>query len=449
MNHEMDKDELREFLLHSPEKQLVEEIDDIHPADILDLLHNEENQDDVKNILIRLPESIVAEIIDEAEDEEKFEILNNFPDSKQRKIVQEMSSDELTDLVGHLDEEQSKKILEKMTVEEAADVRQLLTYAPDTAGGIMATEFISIKDNMTVKDTLEYLQTAAPDAETAYYIYVVDNIGILKGVVSLREIVVTSFDTKISDIMNTNVINVTFDKDQEEVGHMFEKYGLLTIPVVDYKDMMLGIVTVDDIMQILRDETTEDIHRLAGIDEGEKVDGTVKESVKSRLPWLYVNLLTAILASATVSLFEGTISKVVILATFMPIVAGMGGNAGTQTLTIIVRGIALGQLNFENAKRIFFKEIGVGICTGVATGLAIAVLAALWAGKPIFGLVIGLAMILNMTAATMAGYLVPVVLKKLKIDPALASAVFVTTVTDVLGFFFFLGLATLFLPFLT
>nr|WP_242977350.1 magnesium transporter [Clostridium fallax] len=444
----MDKNELKKFLLHAPQKELVDAVDDIHPADILDLLHDDENQYYIKTILQRLPESIVAEIIDEAEDEEKFEILSKFSDSKQRKIVQEMSSDELTDLVGHLDEEQSKKILEKMTQEEAEDVRQLLTYAPDTAGGIMATEFISIKENMTVKDTLEYLQTAAPDAETAYYIYVLDNVGILKGVISLREIVITSFDTKISEIMNTNVINVTFDTDQEQVGHMFEKYGLLTIPVVDYKDMMLGIVTVDDIMQILRDETTEDIHRLAGIDEGEKVDGTIGQSVKSRLPWLYINLLTAILASATVSLFEGTISKVVILATFMPIVAGMGGNAGTQTLTIIVRGIALGELTFENAKRIFFKEIIVGISTGAATGLAIAILAAIWAGKPIFGVVIGLAMILNMTAATMAGYLVPVALKKLRIDPALASAVFVTTVTDVLGFFFFLGLATLFLPYL-
>lgn len=446
MKIEMDNNQLKEFLLNTPRKELIESIEDIHPADILDTLH--EYEDDILPILIDLPEEIIAAIIDEAEDEEKFNILSKFPESKQKAIVQEMSSDELANLVGNLDEEESEKILEKMNEEDAEDVRQLLTYAPDTAGGIMATEFITIQETMSVKETLKYLQKVAPDAESAYYLYVTDDKNTLKGVVSLREMVISPFDTIISEIMNKNVISVPYDMDQEEVGHIFEKYGFLTIPVVDYKDNLLGIVTVDDIMQILRDETTEDIHRLGGVAEGEKINGTLIESVKSRLPWLFVNLLTAILASATVSLFEGTISKVVILATFMPIVAGMGGNAGTQTLTIVVRGIALGELTFENSKRIFFKEIGVGLANGVAIGVAIAILGSLWAGKPIFGLVIGLAMILNMTAATMAGFIVPVILKKLKIDPALASAVFVTTVTDVLGFFFFLGLATLFVTYL-
>ncbi|MGG7162779.1 magnesium transporter [Clostridium ihumii] len=447
MNIEIDKENLKEFLLYSSLEEINENIEDIHPADILDVIH--ENEELIWDILGKIPEWMIAQIIDEEEDDDKkFEILNKFPESKQRKIVEDMSSDELADLLGTLDEEQSNKLLGIMPKEDAEDVRQLLTYDPDTAGGIMATEFISINESMCVKETLKYLQEVAPDAETAYYMYVIDNNEMLKGVVSLREIVVSPFDTPISEIINTNVISLTYDMDQEEVAHMFEKYGFLLMPVVDHNDKMLGIVTVDDIMEILRDETTEDIHRLAGMDEGEKVNGTMIESVKSRLPWLFVNLVTAIIASSVVNLFQGTISEVVILATFMPIVAGMGGNAGTQTLTLIVRGIALGELTGENSRKIFFKELGVGFTNGISVGLVAALIGMIWAGKPIFGLVLGTAMILNMTAATTAGFLVPVILKKLKVDPALASAVFVTTCTDVLGFFFFLGLSTVFIQYL-
>jgi magnesium transporter len=220
------------------------------------------------------------------------------------------------------------------------------------------------------------------------------------------------------------------------------------MPVVDENKRMLGIVTVDDIMEILRDETTEDIYRLAGVQEGERVGGSVRESVRSRLPWLYINLITAIAASLTVSLFEGTIQKVVTLASFMPIVAGMGGNTGTQTLAIIVRSIALGELTVENAKKVLVKEIGTGIIMGFAVGVVAAVIGLVWVGNMVFGIVIGTAMLLNMMVAVFAGFIVPVTLKKLKIDPALASAVFVTTVTDVLGFFFFLGLATVFISYL-
>ena len=335
-----------------------------------------------------------------------------------------------------------------MDKEDRDDVNKLLSYKPDTAGGIMATEFVSIRENKTIEKTLKYLQKEGPEAETAYYLYVVDNDDILKGVVSLRDIVCNDFNTKISDITNTNVISVPYYMDQEEVAQEFKKYGFLTIPVVDEKNKILGIVTVDDIVDVMEEETTEDIHRLGGVDEEERVDGTLKESIKSRLPWLIVNLVTAILAASVVGIFEGTISKVVTLATFMPIVAGMGGNAGTQSLTIVVRGIALGELTGENAKRVFLKELLVGLTTGIAIGFIIAVLGFIWEGNVIFGIVIGVAMILNMMVATMAGYIVPVILKKLKIDPALASAVFVTTVTDVLGFFFFLGLATAFINYL-
>lgn len=207
--------------------------------------------------------------------------------------------------------------------------------------------------------------------------------------------------------------------------------------------VMLGIITVDDVMEILREEHTEDLYRLAGLGEGEKLTGSVGNSIRSRLPWLLVNLVTALMAAATVSLFESTISRIVALATFMPIVAGMGGNAGTQTLTMIIRGIALGELTLENSRQVLMKEIYVGMINGILLGLIVALLGYLWVGNAAFGFVIGIAMLLNLMVSTISGYFVPVTLKKLNIDPALASGVFVTTVTDVLGFFFFLGLATL------
>ena len=446
MKLNMNKEELRKFLLHAPQASIIKYVESIHPVDILDVLRD--YPEDKEDILYRLPEGLIADIIDEADDEEKYSILMEFSENKQKNIVEEMSSDELTDLLGMLDEEKANKILEKMTDEDARKVRQLLSYDPDTAAGIMATEFVALKENMTVEETLKYLQKYGEENENIYDLYVVDNFDKLKGVISLKELVTKNFNTRISDVIHTKIEGIPYNTDQEEVGHRFEKYGYLTMPVVDNSNRLLGVVTFDDVMQILRDETTEDIHRLGGVDEGEKVDGSLKDSVKSRLPWLIVNLVTAILAAAVVGMFEGTIQAVVSLATFMPIVTGMGGNAGTQTLTIIVRGLALGELNFKNMKKVFFKEIGVGVVTGVVIGFIIGVLGYIWEGNFMFGIIISVAMLLNMIVATITGYLVPVVLKKFKVDPALASSIFVTTFTDVLGFFFFLGLATLLIQYL-
>ena len=446
MKEELNEKDLLERLLNYTQEELEEKIEDIHPADVLDLLHD--NEDDFFKILKRFPNWFIAAILEEEEDEEKYEILKKFSESEQKKILGEMSSDELTDLVGVLDEEETRSVLKKINEEDRKDVYKLLSYEPDTAGGIMATEFVSIRENKTIEKTLKYLQKEAPDAESAYYLYVINKENVLKGVVSLRDVVCNDFDTKISEITNTNVISVPYYMDQEEVAIKFEKYGFMTMPVVDENNKILGIVTVDDIVEVMQEETTEDIHRLGGVDEEEKVDGSLRDSIKSRLPWLIVNLITAILAASVVGAFEGTISQVVTLATFMPIVAGMGGSTGTQSLTIVVRGIALGELDKDNGMRIFIKELLVGLTTGVVIGAIIAVLGFIWERNFVFGIVIGLAMILNMMVATMSGFIVPVILKKLKVDPALASAVFVTTVTDVLGFFFFLGLATMFISYL-
>lgn len=441
-----DKNQILEFILESPFETILEQIDEIHPVDFLEALG--EFDDDPLIILEKLPDEYVALLLDYAEDDEKFNLLSLFSKNRQAQIISEMSSDELVDLLGTLDEDEQNEIITNMNTEEVEEVKTLLSYDPESAGGIMATEFISIKETDTVNETINYLRTMAPDSETPYYIYVVDDLDVLKGVVPLRQIIVSTPDTLIKDIMIENIISAPVDMDQEEVSHIFEKYGFMAIPVVDHNGEILGIITVDDVMEIMKEEYTEDMFRLAGLDEEEKVAGTVIGAIKSRLPWLLVNLVTATLAAKTVSLFENTIAQIVALATFMPMVAGMGGNAGSQTLTLIIRGIAIGEISYENQAGILKKEIAIGIINGLCLGLVVGVLGYFWVGSLAFGFVIGTAMLLNLIVATISGYLVPVLLKKVGIDPALASAVFVTTVTDVLGFFFFLGLATVMLQYL-
>lgn len=295
------------------------------------------------------------------EEEEQTDFLDLFTEIEQYKIFNEMTSDEQSDLLGNLEPEEVDRFLDNINEEDAEDVKELLGYREDTAGGLMATEFVAIRDFMTVKETLTYLQTSGIDAETAYYLYVLDELHILRGIISLRELVISTFDTKIEEIMTESVKSIPVDMDQEEVAKIFEKYGFQAMPVVDEKQEMLGVITIDDIIEVVREEDSEDIYRLGGLNEGEIIDGTAVQSVKSRLPWLFINLLTAILAGATVNLFNGTIEQVVILASFNPIVAGMGGNAGTQILTLIVRGIALGELDKENKRTpqgvLFIKKL--------------------------------------------------------------------------------------------
>ena len=442
----MTNEQLRQLLIEGTPEQIQDAIDNIHPADILDIINNSE--EDLNIILPKLPNDVIASIIEEEEDEDKYDLLEPFLKERQKAILEEMSDDEIADLIGELeDEKQIKEVLDNLDSENQDNVKQLLSYEPDTAGGLMSTEFISIHSNNTVLETLWYLQKYA-EQDAKYYLYVVDKSKVLKGVIALRDIVTSSFGTKIIDITNPNVKTLFYKDDQEEVANRFIKYGFVMMPVVDEENHLIGVVEVDDVMDVMEDETTEDINLLAGVSGEERVDSTVLESFKSRTPWLIVNLFTAVMAAAVVNQFSATIAKVVSLSAIMSIVTGMGGNAGTQSLTILVRGLSLGEIDHSNAFKIFCKEIMVGVQTGVIIGVIVAIGSMFFAGNPYFGLVAGLAMLLNMMAANLAGFIVPVILRKMNIDPALASGVFVTTVTDCLGFFFFLGLATLFLPLL-
>jgi len=334
-----------------------------------------------------------------------------------------------------------------MRPKESTVVENLLEYAERTAGRIMNPNVFALNEDITVGEAITEIQTSR-DVEMVFYLYVVDERRHLVGVVSLRRLLLVSPETPLKRIMTADLISARVDMDQEEVARQVAAYNLLAIPVVDAENKLAGIITVDDVIDVIKDEATEDIYRLAGVAGDERAFTPARESLRKRLPWLGINLLTAFLAAAVVGLFEGTIDLFPVLAVFMPIVAGMGGNAGTQTLTVIVRGIALGELTWSNSRKALLKEAVVGLGNGIVLGTAAAAVVWMVRGNPTLGLVLGMAMIINMFVAAAAGTLVPLGLRAANVDPALASSVFITTMTDMFGFFSFLGLATVFARYL-
>jgi magnesium transporter len=308
----------------------------------------------------------------------------------------------------------------------------------------MNPNVFALSEELTVGEAITELQSAR-DVEMVFYLYTVDERNHLVGVTSLRRLLLVAPETPLKRIAGGEVLSVRVDTDQEEVARQVASYNLLAIPVVDLENKLVGVITVDDVIDVIKDEATEDIYRLAGVSTDDSVFSPARSSLRKRLPWLYVNLATAFGAAAVVKVFEGTISQVTALAVFMPIVAGLGGNAGTQTLTVIVRGIALGELNPGNSRRALLKEVLVGLGNGLGLGIVAACGAWIVQGNPFLGLILGLAMVLNMFVAATAGTLVPLGLRALKVDPALASSAFITPLTDMFGFFAFLGLATLLL----
>jgi len=309
----------------------------------------------------------------------------------------------------------------------------------------MQSELVSVRKDATINDAFQAVADAKDEIENIHNIFVVDETDKLIGTVPLQSIITTKRFTPILDIIDEDIPSVLHDMDQEEVARLFKKYDLVSIGVVDNQQRLLGRITIDDVVDAIQEETSEDIYRIAGLGEDDTVFNNTTESVKKRLPWLYLNLITALASVLVIGFFEETIKLMVALVFFMPVVAGLGGNAGSQTLTLIVRGMALGEITFENAKRALFRQIAVGIANGIAVGIVIGIIAYFWKGIPILGLILGLAMIISIFTGTLVGALIPLALKRLKLDPALGSHIFLTAFTDAFGFLTFLGLATIFL----
>jgi magnesium transporter len=420
-----------------------------HPADLAGVFGElpERDRKAAFTVVVERSPKLAMEAAAELGPEMAAQLLSDRPAEEIAKLIQEIASDDAAALVDYLPEELSSAVLELMRPKESGQVENLLEYAEKTAGRIMNPNVFALLEDLTVGESIIELQSSR-DVEMVFYLYIVDARRHLVGVTSLRRLLLVSPETPLKRIMTPDLISVRVDTDQEEAARLVASYNLLAIPVVDEENKLAGVITVDDVIDVIKDEATEDIYRLAGVTSDERVFTPPAESLAKRLPWLGVNLLTAFVVATVVGLFEGTISQVVALAVFMPIVAGMGGNAGMQTLTVIVRGIALGELSWGNTRKALFKEAMVGIGNGLALGTVAAVAVFLMSGNPVLGGVLGLAMVINMFIAATAGTLIPLGLRALKVDPALASSVFITTFTDVAGFASFLGLATIFLKYL-
>src|SRR3954465_5213270 len=363
------------------------------------------------------------------------------------RLLADLPSDDAAAILGNLPEELSIAVLGLIEKRPGDEVGELLEYDEQTAGRIMNPKVFALSEDITAGEAIITLQ-GSRDVEMVFYLYVIDARRHLVGVISLRRLLLVPPSTPLKRIMTTDLTSVRTDTDQEEGARLVASYNLLAIPVVDEENKLVGVITVDDVIDVIKDEATEDVYRLAGVAGDDRVFTSAWDSLRKRLPWLIVNLATAFLAASVVALFSRTIDKVVALAVFMPVVAGMGGNAATQTLTVIVRGIALGELTWGNSRKALFKEASVGIGNGIACGLVGAVVVWVFYGDRVLAAILAMAMVINMFVAATAGKLIPLALRAMKVDPALASAVFITTLTDVFGFFSFLGLATVMLNYL-
>jgi magnesium transporter len=418
-------------------------LEDLHPADVADLMGflTAEHR---AVVVLWLPPELLAETLPELDDGIREEVLERVPNATLAEALQELDSDDAAAVVEDLEEDQREKVLAAMPATDRAAIESSLGYAEDTAGRLMQREVMAAPLFWTVGDTIDHVRAQGEDLPELFFdIYVVDPLNRPVGGIPISGLLRAARSVKLSDLMEP-VNEIAADTDQEEVAYVFEKYHLISAPVIDAAGRLVGQITVDDIVNIIQEENREDILRLAGVSDEDR-GSSVPEIVRGRVPWLAVNLFTAVIGASVIGWFEGTIQQIVALAILMPIVSAIGGNAGTQALTVTVRALATRELNSSNAPRTFMRELVVGMANGLILAPIIGLATALWFRDENWkiGLVIGTAMVLNLIVAATIGVLTPLTLSKLKFDPAVSSAVFVTATTDFFGFLIFLGLATL------
>jgi len=421
--------------------EALEQLAELHPADQADLV-SQLDEEVRTELLARFPAETLSQILAYLRDERRLELIEELSSPVLAPALDLADFDIAVDILHELPAERARETLRLMTT--AADVAPLLPYADETAGGRMTSAFIALQEDWTVDQALAYLRQTAPTAEQVFYLYVTDRERHLQGVVSLREIVVASPETPVRDLMTPDVVSVRASEDQEEALRSIQRYNFIALPVVDDERRLVGVISVDDIMDVAEEEATEDMFRLAGLDEDESVIRPIGRSLLPRLVWLVVAMTSGFMAAGVVDAFDSTIDRIVAIAVFMPLIAGLGGNAGVQTVTLIVRSMALGELDLRGIRPTLQRELLIGLANGVIIGVLLAVIVFAWKGNAGLAIVAGTAILLNMVTGVTAGVLVPVSLRAVRLDPALASGALLTTFTDILGFFFFLGLATIF-----
>ncbi|MBL4781165.1 MAG: magnesium transporter [Porticoccaceae bacterium] len=423
--------------------QMRHMINNMMPADIAHYIESAPNR--VRRLLWELvDDEVEGEVLGELSEDLQQEFLRRMNSEQMATLVAGLDPDEVADILQQLPEHLIPKVLQTMGQQDRQRVETVLTYDEDSAGGLMNTDTITVRPDLTIDAVLRYLRRHDELPETTDSIFVVNRRDMFLGTLSLSKLLTASPSTNVREIMNTNIQGIAATMNASHVAHLFERHDWVSAPVVDKKGHLLGRITIDDVVDVIIDDAEHSLLGLAGLSDEEETFSSVLRSAPRRAVWLGINLFTAVLASAVISLFQGTIEQVVALAILMPIVASMGGVAGSQTLTVVIRGMALGQVNRNNLRWLVNKEVLSGALNAMLWATVIGVFAAWWFEAPMIGMIIAAAMVINLLTAALAGALLPVFLKSIRIDPALAGSVMLTTVTDVVGFLSFLGLATLF-----
>ncbi|MGY3051909.1 magnesium transporter [Pedobacter sp. UYEF25] len=424
------------------DEALLKVLEDYHASEIA-ILFERLSIGEQQYIINLLPSDLASEVISEMDEESHPEdLLFQLHPDKRTEIVEELDYDDATDIISYLEDHEQNEILKDLSHEDASNIRALLTYDEKTAGGLMNTDLICVNVNFTKTDAIAEIIRQSEEMEEFYTIYVVDDVDRFMGIVSLKDIIKAKHDAKMIDLVKVDAVYVSPETDQEEVAYLISQYNLTSIPVIDRNHKLLGRVTFDDVIDVMEAESTEDILKISGVSEDEELSGNWVDAVKSRLPWLIINLATAFLASSVVRYFDPTIKLIPSLAAYMTIIAGMGGNAATQALAVTVRRISLYDLTDKQAYNTVLKELTVGFINGAVNGLIVFAFAFFFDGNPMLGLVIFCAMTGNLVIAGVTGAGIPLILKRVGIDPAIASSIIITTFTDVFGFLLILGLAS-------
>lgn len=450
-NFELDVEkQIYEYLKNEDIKQFREKFLDLHPYDQARFYANldESMRATVHHYLS--PEDM-AELFENLDEEEGLyeKVLGEMDPHYAADILSEMHTDDAVDVLNELEKEQIISYLTLMDREQSEQIRHLLHYEEYTAGSIMTTEFISIVENQTVRSAMQILKNEALNAELIYYLYVVDNDKKLTGVISLRDLLISDDDTMVYELMSSQVYSVKVSDDQEDVARQMRDYDFYAMPVVDFQNHLVGIITVDDMIDVMDEIASDDYSKLAGVSDMEYIDKGPISSARKRLPWLVILLFLGMITANLIGRFEETLSQKAILAVFIPLIAGMAGNTGTQALAVIVRGIATGQIESENKWKLLLREAGTGLITGVTCGILVTGVVFVWKGELVLAALVGISILVSLIVATLAGSLVPLLMHRLHIDPAVASGPFITTINDLISIIIYFGMATLFMNYLT
>ena len=437
-------EEVKEHIEQENPVALTKLLDEIRAADVADLIEHLKPNERLFIFKLLEPEG-AGEVLVEIEPPVQEGILKELDSQEISEIVQELDSDDAADVVGDLPAERAREVIESVDDDVSEELEKLLPFPEDTAGGIMGLEFVAVKADVTLQDAVETIRAKKEEVENLYYLWVIDDFERLVGVISLKDLLLESPAIKVSEIMNTEVISVNTLSDQEEVVYLVKKYDLVSIPVVDEHHRLRGRITHDDIIDVIEEEVDEDIALMAGVIAQEIAEESTLKISKARLPWLIVGLFGGILAAFVINHFESSLEKLIALSFFFPVIMAMGGNTGTQAATVVVRGLATGDVSLVNAGKRLWREMRVALINGLICGAILGLIVGTWLSDTGLGLIVALALILIVIISGFIGAAVPLALKRLNIDPALGTGPFVTTSNDILSLLIYLGLVTFFL----